>query len=51
MTDPSTVDADRIADPWGPRTPFGRGEAWPIRVDTFLADGRDADDVDRRVTS
>lgn len=49
MTDPSTIDADRIADPWGPRTPFGRGEAWPIRVDTFLADGRDADDVDRWV--
>lgn len=22
---------DRIADPWGPRTPYGPGEAWPER--------------------
>jgi hypothetical protein len=31
--------ADRIADPWGTRTPYARGAAWPARVDTFLADG------------
>src|SRR5919199_5860328 len=27
---------DRIADPWGARTPFAAGEAWPERVDTHL---------------
>jgi anaerobic selenocysteine-containing dehydrogenase len=30
---------DRIDDPWGPATPVGPGEAWPERVDTYLADG------------
>ncbi|HWT21958.1 MAG TPA: molybdopterin-dependent oxidoreductase [Solirubrobacteraceae bacterium] len=40
---------DRIADPWGPRTPYGRGEPWPVRVDRFLADGVRAEDVDRWV--
>jgi ferredoxin-nitrate reductase len=24
---------DAIADPWGERTPYGRGERWPVRVD------------------
>ena len=24
---------DRIADPWGERTPYARGEPWPVRVD------------------
>ena len=24
---------DRIADPWGVRTPYARGEDWPVRVD------------------
>src|SRR5215217_1642875 len=28
---------DRIADPWGPRTPVGAGEEWPARVDSYLA--------------
>jgi len=28
---------DRIAEPWGERTPYGRGEAWPVRVDSELA--------------
>jgi ferredoxin-nitrate reductase len=36
---------DRIAEPWGERTPFGRGEDWPVRVDRFL----EADEVDRWV--
>ncbi|MDQ2678038.1 MAG: molybdopterin oxidoreductase family protein [Actinomycetota bacterium] len=48
---------DRIADPWGPRTPFdpdgsARGvgaSPWPIRVDQRLADGISEDDVDRWV--
>lgn len=30
---------DRIGDPWGGRVPYGRGEPWPARVDTRLADG------------
>src|SRR4051812_32563944 len=42
---------DRIADPWGSRTPYGRGEAWPPRVDAFLADGLGESDVDRWVQS
>jgi ferredoxin-nitrate reductase len=25
--------ADRITDPWGPRTPYPRGGDWPVRVD------------------
>ncbi|MCX4755401.1 hypothetical protein [Kitasatospora purpeofusca] len=27
------------ADPWGARTPYGRGDSWPVRVDSFLAPG------------
>ncbi|MEU7797603.1 molybdopterin oxidoreductase family protein [Micromonospora tulbaghiae] len=42
---------DRIADPWGPRTPYGPGERWPVRVDTFLADGYTEADVQRWVPS
>ncbi|MFL6112187.1 MAG: molybdopterin oxidoreductase family protein [Catenulispora sp.] len=30
---------DRIAKPWGERTPYRPGEIWPARVDTFLASG------------
>jgi hypothetical protein len=30
---------DRIAEPWGARTPYGAGEPWPVRVDTYLAEG------------
>ncbi|WP_433222855.1 molybdopterin oxidoreductase family protein [Dactylosporangium sp. CS-047395] len=26
---------DRITDPWGPRTPYGPGEPWPVRVDAW----------------
>ncbi|MGV9455286.1 molybdopterin oxidoreductase family protein [Streptomyces sp. NPDC003635] len=42
---------DRIAEPWGGRTPFGRGERWPVRVDTRLADGIRPEQVDRWVRS
>jgi anaerobic selenocysteine-containing dehydrogenase len=42
---------DRIADPWGTRTPYGSGEDWPVRVDTFLRAGVAADDVERWVQS
>ncbi|WP_214322815.1 molybdopterin oxidoreductase family protein [Nonomuraea sediminis] len=27
---------DRIADPWGERTPYGPGERWPVRQDQLL---------------
>ncbi|MGW4947402.1 hypothetical protein ACWEOZ_38115 [Actinoplanes sp. NPDC004185] len=37
---------DRIAEPWGPRTPYGPGEAWPVRVDTFLDGDLTEADVD-----
>jgi hypothetical protein len=30
---------DRISDPWGERTPYGRGEEWPVRVDENLPAG------------
>jgi hypothetical protein len=40
---------DRIKEPWGERTPFGPGEAWPIRVDQFLEEGISVDEVDRWV--
>jgi hypothetical protein len=30
---------DRIADPWGPCTPFGAGAEWPVPVDSYLAAG------------
>src|ERR1700712_827762 len=42
---------DRIAEPWGTRTPYGSGERWPVRVDSFLADGVAEQDVDRWVQS
>lgn len=32
---------DRIRDPWGDRTPYGRDSEWPARVDQQLADGID----------
>ncbi len=42
---------DRIAEPWGTRTPYGPGETWPTREDSHLADGLTEDDVDRWVQS
>ena len=42
---------DRIAEPWGTRTPYAPGQTWPIRVDQFLADGIAEADVDRWVQS
>ncbi|MEU3010377.1 molybdopterin oxidoreductase family protein [Nocardia asteroides] len=41
---------DRIAQPWGKRTPYGPGEEWPVRVDRYL-DGVEPADVDRWVQS
>ena len=43
--------ASRIADPWGPRTPFDAGEPWPVRVDVHLQPGVSMEDVDRWVQS
>ena len=40
---------DRIADPWGERTPYARGAAWPVRVDEYLESGCTAESVDRWV--
>src|SRR5947207_15336631 len=41
--------ADRIADPWGARTPYGLGAPWPVRVDEHLAPGLTSADVERWV--
>jgi anaerobic selenocysteine-containing dehydrogenase len=43
--------ADRIAAPWGERTPYGRGERWAKRVDVQLEPGLDEADVERWVAS
>jgi anaerobic selenocysteine-containing dehydrogenase len=51
QTRSASLTVDRIADPWGPRTPYGRGDAWPTRVDQYLADGVDDDDVEQWVQS
>ena len=45
------MSSDRIADPWGERTPLAAGGAWPVRVDQVLSDGVSEQDVDRWVQS
>ena len=42
---------DRIANVWGTRTPYGPGEEWPVRVDSYLEEGVSPSDVDRWVQS
>ena len=42
---------DRIADPWGERTPHPRATSWPTRVDLNLAEGVTPDEVERWVQS
>ena len=37
---------DRIANPWGARTPYAPGEPWPVRTDLHLADGVTEEDVE-----
>jgi anaerobic selenocysteine-containing dehydrogenase len=32
---------DRIAEPWGARTPYAVGEEWPARVDSFVVEEPD----------
>ncbi|MGW8990973.1 molybdopterin oxidoreductase family protein [Streptomyces zhihengii] len=41
-----STGADRINDPWGDRTPYGRDSEWPVRIDTFLRDGVRPETVD-----
>ncbi len=43
------ASVDRIAHPWGSRTPHGRHDPWPARVDTYLAEGVAPDSVQRWV--
>ena len=45
------VNVDRIAEPWGTRTPYAGGETWPTRVDMHLAEGLSEQDVDTWVQS
>src|SRR3954447_12772224 len=40
---------DRIAEPWGTRTPYGAGEEWPGRRDSYLGGGLKPEEVDRWV--
>lgn len=42
---------DRIADPWGVRTPYAPGDPWPARTDLHLADGVTEEDVEQWVPS
>ncbi|RSM72349.1 nitrate reductase [Kibdelosporangium aridum] len=37
---------DGIGQPWGSRTPYGAGQSWPVRVDSYLADGVQPEEVD-----
>lgn len=45
------TSVDRIAEPWGERTPYARGESWPVRVDSHLAEGVAPEDVEKWVQS
>jgi hypothetical protein len=40
---------DRIANPWGERTPYPKDGEWPVRVDRFLEEDVSEGDVDRWV--
>ncbi|MCD0447241.1 molybdopterin-dependent oxidoreductase [Glycomyces sp. A-F 0318] len=44
-------ERDRIAEPWGARTPYDAGEPWPVRRDMFLEPGLTEADVDAWVPS
>src|SRR3954451_11633426 len=45
------IKRDRIAEPWGSRTPYAGGDRWPSRVDTFLDGGLTEEQVERWVPS
>jgi len=40
------TELDRIAEPWGSRTPYPAGGEWPVRVDTHLERGVSPDEVE-----
>ncbi|MCU1593105.1 MAG: nitrate reductase [Frankiales bacterium] len=42
---------DRIAEPWGVRTPYASGATWPSRTDLFLGEGLTEEQVDAWVQS
>ena len=42
---------DRIAEPWGIRTPFDADTIWPVRADEYLAGDLADEDVDAWVQS
>lgn len=42
---------DRIAEPWGARTPYAAGQRWPSRVDTYLSGNLTPAEVDSWVQS
>lgn len=42
-------ERDAIADPWGTRTSYGTGQAWPARTDQHLADGIEPAEVQQWV--
>jgi anaerobic selenocysteine-containing dehydrogenase len=42
---------DRIAEPWGIRTPFAADATWPARVDQYLAGDLAGEDIDTWVQS
>ena len=43
------LNRERIDEPWGARTPYGSGRAWPERVDVCLENGMAERDVERWV--
>lgn len=45
------ASVDRIAHPWGGRTPYDRHGAWPVRADVHLAAGVEESEVQRWVRS
>jgi len=47
----SSAWVDRIAEPWGSRTPFAAGGQWPARVDMYLREGLKEHEVDNWVQS
>jgi hypothetical protein len=47
----SGIVPDRIAEPWGARTPYAAGHRWPDRVDSYLAERLEPGDVDYWVPS
>jgi anaerobic selenocysteine-containing dehydrogenase len=37
-TSTDVTERDAIAEPWGTRTPYGPGEPWPVRVDSYVVE-------------